>query len=48
MRWIGRVLLWSIPLALIAFGVFWPLIFTDDGKPRVFCIGSRVPEGSNG
>src|ERR1700687_1630552 len=30
MRWVGRALAWSIPLALIAFGVFWPLVFTGE------------------
>ena len=30
MRRIGRVLAWSIPLALIAVGLLWPLLLTDE------------------
>jgi hypothetical protein len=28
MRWVGRVLAWSIPLVLILIGLLWPLVFT--------------------
>ena len=32
MRWIGKVVKWSILLVLIAFGLFWPLIFKGESS----------------
>ena len=32
MRWFGRIIKWSIPLALIASAVFWPLLITGSSS----------------
>lgn len=31
MGWIGRLIRWSILLALIAVATLWPLVFTGSG-----------------